>query len=154
MAQKGGDEYWSPRRIAEALGESPTYMAKVVRHMVKSAILEAERGAKGGVRLLRRPEEITLLSVVESCQGTIVGSYCKSTRPRHTFCNFHLAALELHEAIAGVMERWTLAALLEKTHATNTKGSGVPCLMKGEMNPFLPLAVLDGKPSARRNRKG
>lgn len=152
LAQKGGDEYWPPRRIAEDLGESPTYMAKVVRHMVKSGILEAERGAKGGVRLIRQPKEITVLSIVEACQGAIAGSYCKSSRPQHSFCNFHLAALELREAITGVLRRWTLAALLEKTHADSTRGDRVQCLMKGEMNPFHPLMALTNPRPARLRR--
>lgn len=140
LAQKGGEEPWSPRRIAEDLGESPTYMAKVVRHLVKRGILEAERGAKGGVRLILRPEDITLLSIVEACQGALVGNYCRSARPRESFCHFHLAALELHEAITGVLGRWTLAALLAKTHSSGR--GNVPCLMKGDRNPFLALATL------------
>ncbi|MBI4890656.1 MAG: Rrf2 family transcriptional regulator [Acidobacteria bacterium] len=139
LGQKGADEYWSPRRVAEELGESPTYMAKIFRQMVKAGILAAERGAKGGVRLARPKEEITLLDVVQACQGIIVGSYCRSSRPRSAYCNFHLAALELHEAIGGVLERWTLAALLEKTHAGGRGEAGAPCLMKGDRNPFLPL---------------
>ena len=137
LAQRGGSELWPPRRIAEELGESPTYMAKVVRHMVKSRILEAEKGAKGGVRLARRPEEITLLSVVEACQGTLVGDYCRSSRPSRTYCSFHIAALELHAAITGVLERWTLAGLLERTHAIGAEGDGVPCLIR--------LAPVDGE---------
>lgn len=130
LAQKGGSELWPPRRIAEELGESPTYMAKVVRHMVKSRILEAEKGAKGGVRLARRPEEVTLLSVVEACQGTLVGDYCRSTRPSTAYCSFHIAALELHAAITGVLGRWTLAGLLERTQAMGAERDGVPCLIR------------------------
>ena len=33
----------SPRYLAEELGESPTYLAKVVRHLVKVGILRASR---------------------------------------------------------------------------------------------------------------
>jgi Rrf2 family protein len=140
LAQQDSSERWTPRRIAEELGESPTYMAKIVRHMVKSAILEAEKGAKGGVRFARRIEEVTLLSVVESCQGTIVGDFCRSARPSHTYCSFHVAALELHMAVTGVLERWTVARLLEKTHAAGGRTDGVPCLMGAE-----PSATESGK---------
>lgn len=121
---------WSPRRLAEVLDESPTYLAKVVRHLVKQGILEAEKGVKGGVRLVRRPEEVTLLAVVEACHGTIVGDYCRSDRPESLLCNFHRAALELHEAITGVLGRWTLADLLRNPAAAED-GLGVPCLMAG-----------------------
>jgi Rrf2 family protein len=69
----------SPRHIAAVLGESPTYLAKVLRHLVKAGVLRAERGATGGVRLAMAPEDVTLLDVVEACQGTIVGNYCQAT---------------------------------------------------------------------------
>jgi len=122
---------WSPRRLAEILDESPTYLAKVARHLVKHRILDAEKGAKGGVRLGRRPDEITLLAVVEACHGPVVGDYCRSARPSSTHCNFHRAAMELHEAITGVLGRWTVADLLERPAALHEAVGGVTCLMAG-----------------------
>jgi Rrf2 family protein len=123
--------------MAESLGESPTYLAKVTRHMVKAGILEAEKGVKGGVRLSKKPAAITLLEVVEACQGTIVGDYCKSMRPVSTHCSFHRAAMELHEAITGVLGRWTLADLLECPSAAGDAAGGVPCLIShGLASPF------------------
>jgi Rrf2 family protein len=129
LAQQDPKICWSPRRLAEMLGESPTYLAKVVRHLVRQRILEAEKGVKGGVRLIQRPGEVTLLSVVEACQGPILGDYCRSSRPTPEVCNFHRAALELHEAIRSVLARWTLADLLERPHVSGEALDGVPCLM-------------------------
>ncbi|MCC6586553.1 MAG: Rrf2 family transcriptional regulator [Bryobacterales bacterium] len=124
----------SPRRLAESLGESPTYMAKVVRHMVKAGILEAEKGVKGGVRLLLAPEAITLQAVVEACHGAIIGNFCKSTRPMAASCSFHRATLELHVAVTGVLSRWTLADLLKTPAAVDHPEYGPPCLMaRGHM---------------------
>jgi Rrf2 family protein len=122
---------WSPRRLAEILEESPTYLAKVVRHLVKHDILEAEKGVKGGVRLVRPPEQISLLSIVEACQGTIVGDYCRSSRPESSHCNFHRAAFELHEAITGVLGRWKLADLLQQPAAVGETVEGITCVMAG-----------------------
>lgn len=144
LAQKGGQEPWSPRRIAAQLGESPTYMAKVLRHMVKHRILEAERGSKGGVRLSRPAANITLLAIVEACQGAIVGDFCGSARPDHAVCSFHVAALELHSATTGVLERWTLARLLENP-LPRTHGDGIPCLMEPAA-PLPQLTQLGGRP--------
>lgn len=119
----------SPRRVAEALGESPTYLAKVVRHLVKGGILRAEKGVKGGVTLELPASHVTLLAVVEACQGTIVGDYCRAPRPESSFCSFHRAALDLHEAITSVLARWTLAELLEAPHSPGDHDGGVTCLM-------------------------
>lgn len=120
---------WSPRRLAEVLGESPSYLAKVLRRLVRQGILEVERGVRGGVRLVRDPEEITLLAVVEACQGKIIGNYCRSARPDRDLCSFHRAARELHEAVCGVLGRWTIARLLQKPQASGSADTGIPCLM-------------------------
>lgn len=142
LAQQDGSRCHSPRKLAEVLGESPTYLAKVVRHLVKRGILEAERGVKGGVRLTLDPVEISLLSVVEACQGEIVGDFCKSTRQEHNLCNFHRAASELHTAIVGVLSRWTLADLLENPCAGGE--TEVPCLMgRALAGGFLPVIRLE-----------
>ena len=129
LAQQEAGSCWSPRKLAETLEESPTYMAKVVRHLVKCGVFEAEKGVKGGVRLVRSPDKITLLTVVEACQGTIAENFCRSDRPASTFCSFHRAALELHQAITGVLVRWTIADLLERPQASERVGDGIGCLM-------------------------
>lgn len=122
----------SPRRIAELLDESPSYLAKALRHLVKANVLRAEKGVRGGVRLAQRAEEITLLAVVEACQGAIVGDYCEfSPLPPSLFCGFHQAALELHNAIKGVLSGWTLSQLLAVPHTEAASGSGGNCVMGG-----------------------
>jgi Rrf2 family protein len=131
LAQQDGAGWWSPRRLAAALGESPTYLAKVLRHLVKAGILDVARGVRGGVRLGRHPRQVTLLEVVEACQGAIVGDYCRSDRALSEMCGFHRAALELHGAIERVLARWTLERLLEKPEAGPGRKGILPCLMAG-----------------------
>jgi Rrf2 family protein len=129
LGQQNSGTCLSPRRLAETLGESPTYLAKVLRHLVKGGILRAEKGVKGGVRLAMAPEEITLLAVVEACHGAIVGDYCSTSPHEKLQCNFHRAALELHQAITGVLSDWTLADLLKKPRAPEPPTPGISCLM-------------------------
>jgi len=133
LAGQDVQEPWSPRRLADALHESPTYLAKVLRHLVKAGILDSERGVKGGVTLAKAPRQVTLLAIVEACQGTIVGDYCRSTLTAPP-CAFHRAALELHLAITGVLQRWTLADLLAGPFKERS-GHGRECLMAGVPAP-------------------
>jgi Rrf2 family protein len=130
LAQDQDPRPVSPRRMAQALDESPTYLAKITRQLVKAAILRADRGSKGGVRLARRPQEITLLQVVEACQGAIVGDFCRGGLPRRQQCAFHRAAVELHDAIVGVLGRWTLQDLLGRMESSAGEEDG-GCLMRG-----------------------
>jgi Rrf2 family protein len=140
LAQHAPGTRLSPRRLAEMLDESPTYLAKVTRHLVRSGILEAEKGVKGGVRLLRAPAEITLLQIVEACQGTIIGDYCRPADPNAAYCNYHRATLELHEAVTGVLGRWTLAKLLERPYSFGVMPGGHTCFMaSGLKEPPAPV---------------
>lgn len=134
----------SPRQLAEALGESPTYLAKVCRLLVKAGILRAQKGLKGGVWLNRPPAEVTLLALVEACQGTIVGDYCSGDYDPANVCAFHQAALELHHAITGVLGRWTLAHLLERPRALGSAKESAACLMvsRAQEGHGSPLAAL------------
>lgn len=133
----------SPRKIGHDLNESPTYMAKVARHLVKANILRAEKGVKGGVRLSRRPEEITMLEVVQACQGTLVGDYCQPDCDNASICAYHRAAAELHNAISGVLSRWTIAQLLKKPSAAGRKSGVVDCVILNGISPaiFSPASV-------------
>ena len=130
-----------PRRIAQELGESPTYLSKVTTQLVKAGILRAEKGVKGGVQLARPAAEITMLAVVEACQGTIVGGYCHSVCRPSQVCAFHHAAQQLESAICETLERWTLEHLLQKPVRAKSLVDGFACVML----PPARVAELAGK---------
>ena len=58
-----------PRKIAEKISASPTYIQKISNQLVKDNILLAYRGSKGGVVLSKPIEEITLLEHFRGPQG-------------------------------------------------------------------------------------
>jgi Rrf2 family protein len=140
ISRRDDGDSLSPRKIAEELKESPTYMAKVTRHLVKAGILRAEKGVKGGVRLSRQPKDITMLEVVQACQGTLVGDYCQAVCDHASVCAYHRAAEELHTAISGVLSRWTLAQLLKKPGADGKKANAVDCVILNGVSPAIFLA--------------
>ena len=135
----------SPRSIALQLGESQAYMAKVLRALVKSGILRAAHGSRGGVLLNRNAREITLLAIVEACQGTIVGSYCQDIANLAVTCAFHQATVELQHSIVNVLARWTLEHLAASPHPPRRLPGGMHCLLAGG-----PVSR-DGGKSRRRN---
>jgi Rrf2 family protein len=114
----GREGFVALRGMAGELDESPTYLAKVTRLLVRDGILQAGKGAKGGVRLGRAPEAITLLSVVEACQGHIAGTYCQPGCDPNTVCPYHRAAIELERAVIEVLNHWSLRHMLaDQSHA-------------------------------------
>ena len=98
----------SPRFLAECLGASPTYMAKITGLLVRAGILHATRGIHGGVQLTHRPERITLLDVTEACQGKLLGDYCQDVVGSSQTCAYHLAMEDLHAAIVSALQRWSI----------------------------------------------
>ncbi len=136
-----------PRRIAIALGESPTYLAKVIRHLVKAGILRAHRGVGGGVVLHRPAERVTLQAIVEACQGAILGDFCNETEDLSRVCALHQAGAELHRAIVGVLVRWTLADFLAQPEPLPPLRGKVPCFLGG-------CVAQEGLASARQPRTG
>lgn len=125
----------SPRALAEDLAESPSYTAKVTGLLVKAGILRAEKGVRGGVYLAKATSEVTLLDIVQACQGALVGDYCQPGCNHKFVCAYHAAAEELHDAMVGVLSKWTLERLMKKPAAPKVEQLfGLACLMAGGQN--------------------
>lgn len=137
LGRERATDVTSLKETATKLDESPTYLAKIVRHLVRAGILRAHKGKAGGVVLYRSPETVTLLSVVEACQGTIHGDFCQDVSDLSKTCAFHRAAAELHQAIAGVLTRWTLADFIKRSYPTRDLQSPMPCLLQGRRAGLL-----------------
>ncbi|MGM0807092.1 MAG: RrF2 family transcriptional regulator [Bacillota bacterium] len=55
--------------ISSQLGSSPTYFQKLLRKLVSADILVSVPGSKGGFRLKKRPEEITIYDIYVAIEG-------------------------------------------------------------------------------------
>jgi Rrf2 family protein len=115
IVRQGGKTPVAPRQISGAITCSPTYLAKTLGMLVRAGILRSMRGSSGGVLLAREPERISLLDIVEACQGLVTGDYCQETDESVEVCGFHKAMRELHQVTVEALDRWTLAALLKET---------------------------------------
>jgi Rrf2 family protein len=130
LAQREPATIFPLKGIAEGLGESPTYLAKVARLLVKAGILRAAKGVKGGVQLSRPPAQITLLAIIEACQGVLVGSYCQGEFPLEATCAYHQAAVALRKAIEEVLSSFSLAQLAKKPRPTRPLPGGLRCVLE------------------------
>ncbi len=55
--------------IARRAGVPQPYLAKIVNSLARQGLVTAKRGVGGGISLARRPEEISLLQIVEAVEG-------------------------------------------------------------------------------------
>ncbi len=118
-----------PSEIAKQLDASLPYLSKIHTQLVRADLLRAHRGAKGGVTLARAPKDITLLEIVEACQGKVLGDYCQPYDDLTVVCGFHAAMHDLQGAILGSLSRWTLEDLRKRPQPTGVLEGHTTCRM-------------------------
>lgn len=131
LALDEGDEPVSPREMAERLKLSPTYLSKINQRLVHVNILRAHQGAHGGVSLRRDPKDITLLEILEACQGQMLANYCEGNLVLESVCAFHHAMHDLHLAVTESLSRWSLADLAARPGPLVTSGDLPVCTLHG-----------------------
>ncbi len=71
------DRPWTlARQIADDLAIPPSFLSKILQTLTSQGILESQRGRKGGFRLKRNPERLTLHEVVELFDRLGPGRLC------------------------------------------------------------------------------
>jgi len=76
LARRNSDKPIQLKSIAQTCGVSEAFLAKIFQMLSQQDIVKSHRGVKGGFSLGRAPEEITLRSVVEVCEGGIALNHC------------------------------------------------------------------------------
>jgi Rrf2 family protein len=64
-----GPEAMLVREIADCTLMPLPYLAKIIHRLGEAGIVESKRGYKGGVKLLRQPEQISLLQINAAVEG-------------------------------------------------------------------------------------
>ena len=62
--------------VAERQDISKKYLEIIVKDLVKAGLVRGSSGKGGGYRLCRKPEEYTVLEIVEASEGPIVSVAC------------------------------------------------------------------------------
>ncbi len=115
----------SLKAIAEAEGLPLAYLERIVALLKKAGIVESTRGAHGGYRLARDPEQLTMDEVIVALEGAVAPMTCfvDDTDGARVLCSHesdkgHGCATKLlwMRVQGGVMEslaRTTLAELVQ-----------------------------------------
>jgi Rrf2 family protein len=134
--------------IAAHLPGSPTYLAKIVHILSRAGILKSFRGVQGGVQLARPSHAISLLHVVEACQGPIHAPYCSSKIEAGTeLCGFHRAMADIRSNLMTTLGRWTLADLVQHPHGRQEHAAQTQAIPACHMHFSQALGRLMGAPS-------
>ena len=107
-------------RLAAAQSIPHKFLENILADLRNGGIVASQRGAEGGYRLARRPEEITIADVIRVVEGPIAS--VRGERPddldyQGTAVPLRDTWIELRAAMRGVLEQTTLADLVERGRA-------------------------------------
>ncbi len=123
--------------IARAHSISELFLFKLIKPLVDAGLLETVRGRKGGIRLGRPAEEITLLDTVRLTEESFSMAECfedaDSTCPLIDSCDLNSALREALGAFFNVLESHTIADLASKRRSLRQRLG----LSFEEMEPVL-----------------
>ena len=117
LTLSGGKEPVPLKDIARRQQISLLYLEHLIAPLVAAGMIRSTRGARGGVRLARSPQEIRLSEVIGLLEGSIVVVGCigdPDACPRSELCVTRDIWSELKKAMDGVLESITLQDLVER----------------------------------------
>jgi Rrf2 family protein len=116
------------KALAEYHGVSESYLLKHLKALTAAELLVSVPGPRGGYRLARPPERITLLDVVQAIDGTQPAFRCTEIRQRGPLaldarayrrpCVINAAMLRAESAWRAELERTSLADIVSGVVAT------------------------------------
>jgi Rrf2 family iron-sulfur cluster assembly transcriptional regulator len=143
-AEPEGASSVSIGEIAADEGLTQQYAGKIFRILAKAGLVESERGRKGGYRLTRAPEKISVAETLDALGGRmfdvkVCGRY---TGDRHlcvhsTDCAIRSLWRGLQEMMDRVLIRTALSDLVVSEHTMNET-------VKGYAQLFAPVAIPAG----------
>jgi Rrf2 family protein len=118
LAQNYDNGYITIKSISERQEISVKYLEQIINVLSRAGFVKSTRGPQGGYRLAKPAGEYTAGMILRQIEGSLVPVACMEDEPNQCPRCDKCATLELwkqlDEAISGVIDRVTLADLLEK----------------------------------------
>jgi Rrf2 family protein len=98
------------------------FLEQIMQELKAAGLVTAQRGKFGGYQLSRPASEITIGSVVRFIDGPLAPIGCvshtayeKCSCPDEEHCGLRMLMLDVRNAIAGILDRYSLADVVEVT---------------------------------------
>jgi len=108
-------------QIAEATQVPKPYLSKVLQNLGRSDIVRSQRGIGGGITLVKTPEELTILEVVDAVEPIVRIETCPLGLKSHGkhLCPLHRRMDDALAMVQHAFSETTLAEILaEPTRST------------------------------------
>ena len=104
------------REIAEQEAIPQSFLSKLIQTLSHEGLLEARRGMHGGIRLAQSKEEISILDIIEACEGSLRSPTCLLNHtircPRPSGCPIHEVWQKAQEGVIKVLAETRLSDLM------------------------------------------
>ena len=117
LALHRGDGLVQLKEIALRQNISLCYLEHLITPLIAAGVLRSTRGARGGLQLVRHPQEIKLSEVIQLLEGSITPVECISNPescPRADICATRDIWSEMKRAMDDILESTTLQDLVER----------------------------------------
>lgn len=108
----------SVRDLAADTGIPQPTVSKILKQLAREGVVDSTRGARGGYRLARRPDEVTVAEVIAALEGPIGVTECGQVGADHDCelsarCNVRGNWQRINDAIAQALAGITLAEMAQ-----------------------------------------
>ncbi len=114
LARQKKDQKALIAEMAVAIDAPQNFLAKIMQRFSQSGIVQSSRGVGGGFSLAKPSEEITLLDIVESVEGSILVNHCllrSKTCKNDETCRAHRAWQKVQDQLRATLAGFTVASL-------------------------------------------
>lgn len=141
IAAKVGRSLIRVSELAEAEDLPVKFLEQVIQQLREAGFVESVRGKHGGYRLAKAASAIHIGEIVRLVDGPLAPIGCVSQSayepcncPDEAHCGLRMLMLDVRNAIAGILDRYTLADVVEVT-TRKMVTSGLPLPYSAPENP-------------------
>ena len=102
------------KEVAELMKVPPSYLAKIMRNLVKAGVIESQRGIHGGFKLTTDPDTLSLLTIVNAVDPILRVHSCPLHLPEHCdgLCSLHSRLDDVLRRTEAAFSQTTLGEVL------------------------------------------
>jgi|SRR5690606_11459151 len=122
IAREVGRDLVQVTELAETEVIPVKFLEQIMFELRAAGYIESRRGKFGGYRLAKDPDEIRIGEIVRLIDGPLapIGcvsqtSYQRCTCPDEEHCGLRMIMMDVRNAIAGILDRYSLANVVEVT---------------------------------------
>lgn len=135
------------------------FLEQIMQALKEAGLVSSVRGKFGGYRLAKPAREITIGQVVRLIDGPLApigcvsqSAYEKCTCPDEAHCGLRMLMLDVRNAIAGILDRYTLADVVEVT-LRKLRRDNVPLPFSAEADATVSPARLPARHARKLARR-